>query len=159
LLGVRTTGPWGWLGGFERLEDQVRQSLGSTMQGGKPSESVVSDLVAYLGMLEAPAPDARAGASDAVERGRAVFRAQKCAECHAPPDYTSAEAYDVGLVDEVGHNRFNPPSLRGVGRRAPLLHDGRAGTLDEVFRRYRHPRGTALTDAETADLVAFLKTL
>ena len=158
LLGVGATGPWGWLGGFERLEDQVRQSIASTMQGPKPSEAVVSDLVAYLRTLE-PAPAPQTGAAAAVERGRAVFRAQKCAECHAPPEYTSADPYDVGLVDEVGHRRFNPPSLRGVGRREPLLHDGRAATLDEVFRRYRHPRDTGLSDAEVADLVAFLKTL
>jgi len=159
LLGVGTTGPWGWLGRFERLEDQVRQSIASTMQGAKPSESVVSDLAAYLRTLEAPAPEPQFGMGAAGERGRAVFRAQKCAECHAPPEYTSAEPYDVGLVDEVGHRRFNPPSLRGVGRREPLLHDGRAATLDEVFRRYRHPRDTELSDAEAADLMAFLKTL
>ena len=65
----------------------------------------------------------------------------------------------VGLADEVGHRQFNPPSLRGVGRREPLLHDGRAATLDEVFRRYRHPREATLSDAEVDDLVAYLKTL
>ncbi len=159
LLGVGATGPWGWLGGFERLEDQVRQSIASTMQGPTPNASVVSDLVAYLRTLEAPAPAAPTGTAAAVERGRAVFRAQKCAECHAAPEFTSADSYDVGLIDEVGHRRFNAPSLRGVGRREPLLHDGRAATLDDVFRRYRHPRETELSDAEAADLVAFLKTL
>ena len=159
LLGVSATGPWGWLGGFDRLDDQVRQSIASTMQGPKPADAVVSDLVAYLRTLEAPAPEPQPGAEAAVERGRAVFRAQNCAECHAPPEYTTALPYDVGLSDEVGHRQFNPPSLRGVGRREPLLHDGRAATLGEVFRRYRHPRDAALTDAEIADLLAFLRTL
>jgi mono/diheme cytochrome c family protein len=159
LLGVGATGPWGWLGGFERLEDQVRQSIESTMQGPKPTEEQVSDLVAYLLTLAAPAPAAASPDEAAVERGREVFRTQGCAECHAPPEYTTPQAYDIGLADEVGHRRFNPPSLRGVGRREPLLHDGRAATLEEVFRRHRHPGDAELSPGEVADLVSFLETL
>jgi YVTN family beta-propeller protein len=159
LLGVGATGPWGWLGGFERLEDQVRQSIESTMQGPKPTEEQVSDLVAYLRTLAAPAPAAASPDGAAAGRGREVFRTRGCAECHAPPQYTTPQAYDVGLADEVGHRRFNPPSLRGVGRREPLLHDGRAATLEEVFRRHRHPGDAELSPGEVADLVAFLQTL
>jgi DNA-binding beta-propeller fold protein YncE len=158
LLGAGRTGPWGWLGGFERLEDQVRQSIASTMQGAKPSEATVSDLVAYLKSLEPPAPVAVPDAT-AVERGRVVFRAHKCGECHAPPDYTTPGTYDVGLADEAGHKQFNPPSLLGVGRREPLLHDGRARTLEEVFSRHGHPRNSAFSPGETEDLVAFLRSL
>jgi cytochrome c peroxidase len=158
LLGAGATGPWGWLGSFARLEDQVRQSLESTMQGAAPDDTTVSDLVSYLRTLEPPPPAMQAAAAR-VERGRAVFHARKCAECHAPPQYTTGESYDVDLADEVGHRRFNPPSLRGVGQRAPLLHDGRARTLDEVFRRYGHPRNSTLFDAEVDALVAFLETL
>jgi cytochrome c peroxidase len=94
-----------------------------------------------------------------VTRGRQVFRARKCASCHVPPEYTNAERYDVGLVDEVGNHEFNPPSLRGVGSRDTLLHDGRCRSLDEVFQKERHPRGLALSAGDVADLVAFLKTL
>jgi DNA-binding beta-propeller fold protein YncE len=158
LLGTGRTGPWGWLGGFERLEDQVRQSVASTMQGPKPSEAAIADLVAYLKSLEAPAPRTVAEA-DSVARGRDVFGAHKCAECHAPPDYTTSGAYDVGVADEAGHKRFNPPSLLGVGGRAPLLHDGRAGTLEDVFGRFGHPRNTAFLPAEIHDLLEFLGTL
>jgi DNA-binding beta-propeller fold protein YncE len=158
LLGTGRTGPWGWLGGFERLEDQVRQSIASTMQGGEPSDATVADLVAYLQSLEAPTPAAVPDAA-AAARGREVFRARKCAECHAPPQYTSADTYDVGLADEAGHRRFNPPSLRGVGRREPLLHDGRARTLEELFSRHGHPRNSTFSPGEIADLVEFLGTL
>jgi YVTN family beta-propeller protein len=157
LLGAGTTGPWGWLGSFERLDDQVRQSVVSTMQGAMPNDTIVSDLVAYLHTLEAKAPAIRADA--AVARGRAVFRAQKCADCHAPPDYTTAGPFDVGLADEVGHRQFNPPSLRGVARREPLLHDGRAATLGAVFHQHHHPRDTTLSDGDLADLLEYLKTL
>src|SRR5262249_11144077 len=97
--------------------------------------------------------------NEAVARGREVFRARECAECHAPPEYTSPGRFDVGLADEVGNRKFNPPSLRGVGGREPLLHDGRAERLGDVFRRVKHPNGAAYTDAAVNDLTAFLRTL
>ena len=75
------------------------------------------------------------------------------------PTYTSAGRYDVGLADEVGNRKFNPPSLRGVGRRDRFLHDGRASSLEEVFRDHAPPPGAVLSPRETADLIAFLKTL
>jgi YVTN family beta-propeller protein len=159
LLGVTATGPWGWLGGFTSLDNQVRQSIASTMQGPEPARGAVSDLVAYLKTLEPPKPASRSFEAAEVSRGRAVFLGQGCAECHAAPEYTTPKTYDVGLPDEVGHRRFNPPSLRGVGRREPFLHDGRAATLEEVFRVHRHPCDTALQPGEIADLLAFLRTL
>ena len=47
----------------------------------------------------------------------------------------------MGLKDEVGHHEFNPPSLRGVSNRDSFLHDGRAGSLEDVFVKEKHPRG------------------
>jgi hypothetical protein len=75
------------------------------------------------------------------------------------PDYTSRGRYDIGLKDEVGNREFNPPSLRGLSGRDALLHDGRARSLEDLFRQEKHPRGTALSPREISDLVAFLKTL
>jgi len=92
-------------------------------------------------------------------RGREIFRSRKCDVCHTPPEYTSTARFDVGLTDEVGNRQFNPPSLRGVSRREPLLHDGRASTLKDLFERDRHPRESVLTTQEIHDLVAFLRTL
>jgi YVTN family beta-propeller protein len=162
LLGVAATGPWTWTGSMARLEDQVRKSIATTMHGPKPTDAQVADLTAYLGALAPPAPDLWGGATDdpaAVARGCEVFRERKCATCHVPPEYTSPERYDVGLVDEVGNREFNPPSLRAVSRRGAFLHDGRARSLEEVFRKERHPRGLVLTPGDIADLIAFLKTL
>jgi YVTN family beta-propeller protein len=164
LLGVGTTGPWTWTGAIERLEDQVRTSIQTTMHGPKPSPTVdqLEALTAYLQSLrplsrelvsaERPSDAARA-------RGHAIFRSQKCDACHAPPEYTSPGRFDVGVKDEVGNRRFNPPSLRGVSRRERLLHDGRARTLEDLFERDHHPRDSVLTTQEIRDLVAFLRTL
>ena len=77
--------------------------------------------------------------------GRRVFEQRKCAACHVAPEYTSSGRYDVGLKDEVGHHEFNPPSLRGVSNRDSFLHDGRAGSLEDVFLKEKHPRGLALS--------------
>ncbi|MFT5485160.1 MAG: cytochrome c peroxidase [Paracoccaceae bacterium] len=67
---------------------------------------------------------------------------------------------------------FRVPSLREVARTAPYMHDGSKATLEDVVNHYSeipeerlHQDGEKLlkplnlTDAEKADLVAFLKTL
>jgi cytochrome c peroxidase len=67
---------------------------------------------------------------------------------------------------------FKTPTLRGVAETAPYMHDGRFATLEEVVRFYStrqnarplgHPttllQPLNLTDAEIADLVAFLESL
>lgn len=162
LLGAGKTGPWTWIGTVDRLEDQVRKSIETTMQGKSPTDEQVGDLAAYLRSLAPPTPaQTAAGREDdpASSRGRDVFRARDCANCHAPPAYTTPGRFDVGLVDEVGNRKFNPPSLLGVSRRQPLLHDGRAATLEDVFRTHRHPGGLELSPGEIADLAAFLRGL
>jgi YVTN family beta-propeller protein len=159
LLGAGATGPWAWNGSMERLEDQVRSSIETTMRGRAPTAAQVEDLTAYLRSLVPPRPLEASGDQESIARGREVFRARKCADCHAPPAYTKPSLYDVDLPDELGNRRFNPPSLLGVSRRDTFLHDGRAATLADVFRQEHHPRKTEMTDQEIADLVAFLKTL
>jgi cytochrome c peroxidase len=164
LLGVSRTGPWTWTGAMERLENQVRASIQTTMRGPKPSPTVdqLEALTAYLQSLRPLSPEltgVERTSGAATSRGHALFRSQKCDACHAPPEYTSPGRFDVGVTDEVGNRRFNPPSLRGVSRREPLLHDGRASTLEDLFERDRHPRDSGLTTQEIRDLVAFLRTL
>jgi YVTN family beta-propeller protein len=159
LLGARATGPWTWTGSIDRLEDQVRKSVAVTMWGPALSAEDLAALTAYVRTLERPRLTTPTDHGAASARGREVFRSKECAECHAPPEYTSSGRYDVGLVDESGQREFNPPSLRGVGRRESFLHDGRAATLEDVFLKHRHPLDTELTPGEVADLAAFLRSL
>lgn len=56
-------------------------------------------------------------------------------------------------------NRFKTPSLRALGARAPYFHGGSANTLAEVVDFYEESLGFDFTDAEEADLVAFLSAL
>jgi YVTN family beta-propeller protein len=157
LLGVADTAPWAWNGAAKRLEDQVRKSIESTMQGEPPTDAQVADLTAYLRSL--PPPAAQPLETLAATRGRDVFQARRCDRCHTPPTYTATGTYDVGISDETGQKAFNPPSLRGVGGRSPLFHDGRAATLGDALRREHHPRGVDMSPTEVDDLIAFLRTL
>ncbi|MEO1994427.1 MAG: YVTN family beta-propeller domain-containing protein, partial [Planctomycetaceae bacterium] len=76
------------------------------------------------------------------------------------PLYTSAESVDVGLVDENGRRRFNPPSLRGLGQRDHFFHDGRVNRIEDVVLQTRHQLGAEhLSADEAAALIAFLKSL
>jgi cytochrome c peroxidase len=157
LLGVGSTGPWGWLGNFNTLEDQVRSSVETTLRGKPLNDKDVTDLVTYLRSLRPP-PSVALGSSD-WERGSALFRSKKCADCHTGEALTADGVRGVGLVDEAGNREFNPPSLGGVGQRTRFLHDGRAGSLEAVFSEHRHPPGTSLTGAEIRDLLAYLQSL
>eukprot|EP00913_Durusdinium_trenchii_P022799 g21403.t1 len=162
LLGVADTGPWAWSGAVKSLEQQVRTSITKTMQGKPPRDGRVAALVAYMTTLK-PAPAAahfETGPKTAeFALGKKLFAKLDCRRCHTPPAYTSPRAYDVGLRDGTGSTKFNPPSLRGVGRRTNFFHDGRAGSLHDVFDRHRHQLPRALSRKERDALIEFLRSL
>ena len=162
LLGTRDTGPWAWNGGVSRLSDQVEKSIELTMRGPKLSTRQINALSAYLRQLSAAPSLAEARAETnrpAIERGRVLFTRTGCHSCHAPPAYTTPESYDVGLHDQQGQVRFNPPSLRGVSQRGRLFHDNRARDLREVLVRFRHGLKAPLPARERDDLLQFLESL
>jgi cytochrome c peroxidase len=166
LVGTDKTGPWSWLGRFGTLREQIEASLVNTMAVNGPAAGEEADrLIAYLGTLEGPLP-ARAGEELGGDpgRGAGIFREAGCAGCHQPPGYTSPGTRDVGFADAYnGNRRFNAPSLLGVRDRLRWLHDGRATTLEAVFRKGEtpgpHGEVERLGPRAVADLVAFLKTL
>jgi len=111
--------------------------------------------------------------AEAVSRGQAIFNRGDvaCATCHTPPLYTNSTLtkpflkLDVGTASpvDVAGPKFDTPSLLMLWNTAPYLHDGSAPTLMEVFTtrnpQDRHGRTSILTDAEKADLIAFLLSL
>jgi cytochrome c peroxidase len=70
---------------------------------------------------------------------------------------------DAGLGNITGRwqdlGSFKTPTLRGLSARAPYFHNGIAATLEDVVRHYETRFGFIFTDAERADLVAFLSAL
>jgi cytochrome c553 len=164
LLGTRLTYPWAWNGTISELDDQVRKSLETTMHVRNVTQRQVVDITAFLHTLDPPPPlqPATADPSDQAQlsRGQALFKDFGCTKCHVPQlTYTSPDVYDVGLTDEKGMSKFNPPSLLGVGQGYSFFHDGRAKTLEEVFTVHGHQLNRELADDELADLLRFLRSL
>ena len=157
LLGVADTKPWAWDGQIRRLEDQVVKSVRTTLRGRELEEREVTDLAAYLRTLELP-ESTEPAETELVAAGREAFDRYTCNRCHAAPAYTSPGVHNVGLTDELGRDRFNPPSLRGVKFRRAFLHDGSARSLEEVFKV--HPGlGVEVSGQDLPALIAFLRTL
>ena len=127
----------------------------------------------------------------AENRGKVVFfTIGTCATCHGTETFTSPGARNNGLdlvytdngVGAVTGNAaqnglFKSPSLRGIEKSAPYMHDGRFATLEQVVEHYNsqvkphpnlsrelrapngQPRRLNLSATDKAALVAFLKTL
>jgi cytochrome c peroxidase len=112
-----------------------------------------------------------AKATDAEKRGEALFSGKaKCASCHPAPYYTD------NLMHNLKTERFYKPvtiagrtaamdgpiktfPLRGIKDSPPYLHDGRLLTLEDTVEFFNLVLGVKLTDAEKADLVAFMRAL
>jgi len=164
LRGVAKTGPWTWHGHQSDLRQALQGSFTRTMSKPKLLPRELEAVVAFLETNDfLPAP--RDLPAEAVRRGEALFKAKACHVCHVEPTYTTDDVMKVGLEspEDVYKKGFNPPSLRGVVKRGPWLHDGRAKTLEEVFQRHHRPSALGgkpdFSAAELSDLLAFLRSL
>lgn len=148
---------------------------------GKPNKGLSRELdalAAYSNTHKFPlSPHAKGGLSDAAKRGREIFLSSKtaCATCHSSPFYTDSRhgsrvLHDVGtgppdIADpsEIMGSAYDTPTLLGIYRTAPYLHQGKAATLEEVLTKYnprdRHGKTSHLTPQQISDLVEFLKSL
>src|SRR5262249_40047284 len=165
LFGVKDTAPYGWHGSSPTLADRVTGTL-RTLHRHEPTEAEVKDLVAYLESLPPPPPPpVQQADKPTVARGKDLFQGKaQCASCHQRASLDDGKTHDIGTRGPTDtQDRFDTPSLRGVARYAPYLHDGRAATLEEVFTKHnpkqRHGAAHLLTKEELADLIAYLKSL
>ena len=118
-------------------------------------------------------------------RGKELFFSAQteCSSCHVPPLFTNFKFENIGLyvnyvdtgrmrISELNQDRgkFKVPTLRNIELTAPYMHDGSVQTLEEVVDHFNsggvgHPNQStfvkplSLTEQQTADLVAFLKSL
>lgn len=129
-------------------------------------------LAVWQRSLPAPAP-LDDGEGPASQRGAEVFEEAACSSCHPGPLYTSDVQVSVesigtdpgaGLSPMRWSGNYRVPSLRGVGRTAPYLHDGRFSTLEDLFDPKRSPsdghrHGLELDAEDLAALLAFLRAI
>jgi cytochrome c peroxidase len=126
--------------------------------------------------------------TDAQQRGLKTFEKAGCANCHAPPLFSSYEFENAGVgadnpkpdegrkavtKKDEDTGAFRVPSLRDVANTAPYFHDGSAKTLEEAVALmaaggkdnphrssdFDAVRDAKLTAQDQKDLVEFLKAL
>jgi len=117
--------------------------------------------------------------------GYQLFKAN-CASCHPEPLFTDFSFRNIGLsvdpfLKDYGRMlvsrkkedslKFRVPTLRNVMLSSNYMHDGRFMTLEQCINHYRVgivnsntldpllKNGISLSNRESADLIAFLKTL
>lgn len=115
--------------------------------------------------------------------GYGLFKKYDCATCHVGKNlggesyelmglrnhYFADRGMDLTIEDngrfketkeERDRHRFKVPGLRNVELTWPYYHDGTRATLEDAVRDMAYYQsGVKVTDAEVADMVAFLKTL
>lgn len=119
----------------------------------------------------------RRALSDAEHRGFMLFHMSGCTACHNGPAAGGTSFKKMGLVEpyrtdnpaegrfavtgrDADRFNFKVPTLRNVELTYPYFHDGAALTLtDAVNTMARVQLGRQFSDADTANLVAFLKSL
>ncbi|MCC6510259.1 MAG: c-type cytochrome [Pirellulaceae bacterium] len=166
---LQQTKPWTWHGWQEDIDNAMVRSFTKTMQGPDISPEDVRTLLTYLDTLEIPPSPHRlpdGGLTPAAARGQQVFQSEKagCARCHSGPLFTDGQVHDVGLGGEKDRYKgYNTPMLVGLYRKVRFLHDGRTKSLEQLLTDHHAPENVtgagALTEAERADLIEYLKSL
>jgi len=150
------THPYKWDGGDKDLETSLAMTmkrLGGFGLDAKQSQA----LQAYVEMLPKVRTPTRNVAM--VERGKRLFEAQGCRQCHDGAMYSDNERHKfTGTLPES-----DTPSLLGLAASAPYFHDGSAPTLEALLRDRGSVHGmgdtSKLSAPQIADLTAFLETL
>jgi mono/diheme cytochrome c family protein len=126
----------------------------------------------YQLSIPAPEPPKDSYNAAAAARGKTVFESKgKCATCHVPPLFTEPgwgmhTAAEIGIDDFQASRSpdkkfYRTTPLKGLFVRAKggFYHDGRFEDYRAVVSHYDRVLNLALTPAESADLVEYLKSL
>ncbi|MFM9960083.1 MAG: hypothetical protein ACKV2Q_02535 [Planctomycetaceae bacterium] len=191
LVALAWTHPQHWSADRDETQDFEHTIRGLLMQGrgliagpvaeslGPPNKGRSRDLdalAAYTNSHKVPlSPHAKSGLSDSAKHGREIFLSKEtaCATCHSGPFFTDSNPVLKPVLHDVGTGRSDPsekmplkydtPTLLGVYRSAPYLHDGSAKTLRDVLTTNnvgdKHAKTSHLTASQLDDLVEFLKAL
>jgi DNA-binding beta-propeller fold protein YncE len=163
---ILLTPPYRWSGKEVDFEDFVQDEVVGLLRSPKMPHS---DLHAYWDLVnELPAPpNPRRGAdgklTSLAQFGKTLFEGKAgCDSCHAGPQRGgNAKKEWVGTTAPA--LKLDVPHLTGVHETAPYLHDGRALTLEEVFRKHNtgksHGDAHLLQDKELDALLTYVREL
>jgi DNA-binding beta-propeller fold protein YncE len=153
--GLSQTAPFHWRGNLNDMNSLLGDTYVARMGGAMPTPVQVSQVSAFLDGLAPPKPPTRETPVD-MTKGRAAFEKAGCDVCHSGAKLTNRATMDVGTGDA-----FQVPSLIGLSRRAPFMHDGCAKTIADRFDPACGGSShgdvfTKLSKAEFDELVAYL---
>ena len=148
---------------------KVSSTAGFLFLHTSPTPERVQQVMTYLSSIK-PEPSpflAKDGKlNSAQKRGKDLFKGKaNCVKCHDGKIRTDLEPHRIGTAkrDDVGGDKFYTPKLIELYRTAPFLHDGRASTLEDIFKVHneagKHGKADELSDEELKDLIEYLKTL
>lgn len=168
--GLLGTPPYLRDGSYPRL-GSFDDALASPLFRGwlRPQGGRRVSLERYMEALPRPLPPRQLeGRDEARERrGLEAFVEARCVLCHSFPAFTNLGQHPSGALfpehrSQAGH-ALDTPSLFGLGESAPYLVDGRAETLEAVFRTHdpagRHGDTQRLGPQAFDDLLYFLEGL
>ena len=168
------TGPFHWNGEFATVSQFMTHTMRDRMGGQGPTPQMEQQLMAFI--MSVPTPDnpfTTATPADVLARGKAAFDKAACSSCHTGEAMTDNKFYDVGTYVTRGqvkdrteflfYGGLNTPSLLGIARTGPFLHDGSAPTLKARILMgkdaNKHGQTSSLTGAEVDDLVSYVRSL
>jgi mono/diheme cytochrome c family protein len=157
--GLSKTLPLHWEGDLATFDNLVDEVMTRRMGGFVVEHKYADALAKWLDKQ----PSLTLSATDpaASARGKKLFESAEvaCTTCHTGDTLTNNQTVDVGTG-----GKFQVPSLHGVALHAPFMHDGCAQTLTDRFDGPcgggdKHGKTSQLSEAQIADLVAYLETL
>ena len=169
---LEKTAPLHWDGQFASMGELGKEITGR-MGGSDFTPEMSKQISAFLATTPAADnPHRLAEKTPAQLRGAQVFASAQCSSCHMNEVLTDNGFANVGTLVLQGNVRddvkslpkgLNTPSLLGLARTAPYLHDGSAQTLKARILQgkaeNRHGKTAELSAGEVDDLVAYLQTL
>lgn len=192
LVGLSATHPLHWSADRDEVQDFEHTIRGQLMQGrgllrGNLPDAMGDNIDGRSRLLDALAlysnshdvpisPYSKNGLSAAAQAGQKLFHSESagCAKCHSGEYYcdsvtgqTPFKLHDVGTgkddPSELMGTKYDTPTLLGVYRSAPYLHDGSAATLKQLLTTSnpndQHGKTQHMNEQQISELVQFLKAL
>ena len=167
------TAPFHWNGEFNDLLAFMTHTVTNRMGGQGVTPAMEAQVAAFIEAMPRADNPHTDTAADVMQRGRQAFDKAECGTCHNGEAYTDNTFADVGTYVKFGpvpdnmaflpKGGLNTPSLLGLARTAPYLHDGSATTLKGRIMTGKaldqHGKTSRLSDGEVDDLVSYLKAL
>lgn len=164
--GITLTGPFRWSGRNSDIEEFFQEEVTGLLHGQEQPHEKLHALWNLVDQFPMPPNPFRTEAGEltpAAQRGKRLFEGRAgCASCHGGElrGGTGKKAW-VGTTRE--DQPLDVPHLHGAYDSGPYLHDGRAASLEAIFRSCdpgrKHGKAHQLSAGELADLLRYVREL